>query len=461
MYVQNLDLLKASFYEPLFENSKNPGRVITTDDVRTIFGSLNIILPVNKLLLGELEKRLQVPESEFLVIGDAFETLAYCLKSYTAYCNDFENTRHILTRLKKNSSFKSFFDKISANEALHGKTIFDLMILPVQRIPRYRMLLAELYKNTWEEHPDYKSLGEACRNVNETAQSVEDSQEKYANINKIIAIQQDLKIPRKMEKEIGTLLQADRKFSLEGLLLCSENESQDTHSRKILLFNDILMVTKVGLEKQKDQKKKKESLKVKKIIHLNQVTNIMKSSSVEKQPSLSIIVSNYQLNLHIDNQKQTETWYKTLVDCRTYALQKKEMNDRSAKNTNSSDTKRDRWTLKRKKATTATQSPLVASKEVVVDNPLFGAKVPNRRKSHLLLDDDYVRKSPSMNAMVDPTKKAKAYKMNTTESESGQEVRAASNPKHQLFSRSTSVDSLHKISQLGRKSSKDLSALND
>ena len=75
LYVQNLDLLKASFYEPLFENSKNPGRVITTDDVRTIFGSLNIILPVNKLLLGELEKRLQVPESEFLVIGDAFETL--------------------------------------------------------------------------------------------------------------------------------------------------------------------------------------------------------------------------------------------------------------------------------------------------------------------------------------------------------------------------------------------------
>lgn len=457
LYVQNLDLLKSSFYDPLFENSKNPGRVITTDDVRTIFGSLNIILPVNKLLLGELEKRLQVPESEFLVIGDAFETLAYCLKSYTAYCNDFENTRHILARLKKNSAFASFFTKISANEALHGKTIFDLMILPVQRIPRYRMLLAELYKNTWEEHPDYKSLGEACRNVNETAQSVEDSQEKYANINKIIAIQQDLKIPRKIEKEIGTLLQADRKFSLEGVVLCSENESQDTHSRKILLFNDILLVTKVTLEKSKDAKKKKESLKVKKIVHLNQVTNIMKSSSVEQQPSLSIHISNQQLNLHIDNQKLIETWYKTLVDCRTYALQKKEMNDRSSKNTSASDSKRDRWTLKRKK-TVQTTSFATPTKETVVDNPLFGQKVPNRRQSQLM-DEDYVRKSPSMNAMVDPTKKAKAYKMNTTESESGSEVRA-STQKRKLFARSTSVDALHKIAQTARKASKELSSLN-
>jgi len=293
-YVQNLDLLKSSFYEPLFENSKNPGRVITTDDVRTIFGSLNIILPVNKLLLAELQKRLQVAEPDFLIIGDAFETLAYCLKSYTAYCNDFENTRHILARLKKNSAFATFFEDISSNKTLKGKTIFDLMILPVQRIPRYRMLLAELYKNTWEDHPDFKPLSEACRNVNETAQSVEDSQEKYANINKIIAIQQDLKIPRKLEKEIGTLLQADRKFSMEDVLNCSENESQTIASRKVILFNDILLVTKVTLEKSKDPKKKKESLKVKKIIHLNQVTNIIKSSSLINNLQLlfSLVIPN-------------------------------------------------------------------------------------------------------------------------------------------------------------------------
>jgi hypothetical protein len=76
-YVANLELLKEAFYEPLHQNSllKEPGAVISTDDVRTIFGSLNIILPVNKLLLVELQKRLAVPETDYLLIGEAFKTL--------------------------------------------------------------------------------------------------------------------------------------------------------------------------------------------------------------------------------------------------------------------------------------------------------------------------------------------------------------------------------------------------
>ena len=36
---------------------------------------------------------------------------------------------------------ENIIQKISQNEKLRGKTLFDFMILPVQRIPRYRMLL--------------------------------------------------------------------------------------------------------------------------------------------------------------------------------------------------------------------------------------------------------------------------------------------------------------------------------
>ena len=75
-YVDNLNLLKEAFYEPLHKNSLDPtAAVISTDDVRNIFGSLNIILPVNKLLLQELRSRLQVSETDYLLIGEAFQTL--------------------------------------------------------------------------------------------------------------------------------------------------------------------------------------------------------------------------------------------------------------------------------------------------------------------------------------------------------------------------------------------------
>ena len=77
-----------------------------------------------------------------------------------------------------------------------------------------------------------------------------------------------------MEKDVGTLLQADRKFVMETIVDCSENEEQETHSRKLILFNDILLVAKITLEK------KKEVFRVKRLINLKEVTNLVKASSV-------------------------------------------------------------------------------------------------------------------------------------------------------------------------------------
>jgi len=37
----------------------------------------------------------------------------------------------------------------------------DYLIMPIQRIPRYNMLLGDLYSNTWPFHVDYENLGNA------------------------------------------------------------------------------------------------------------------------------------------------------------------------------------------------------------------------------------------------------------------------------------------------------------
>jgi hypothetical protein len=81
-------------------------------------------------------------------------------------------------------------------------------------------------------------------------------------------------MPKKMEKDVGSLLQADRKFVTEAVIQCSENEEQESHSRKLILFNDMLLVAKVILEK------KKNIFKVRRLIYLKEVTNLLKSSSV-------------------------------------------------------------------------------------------------------------------------------------------------------------------------------------
>jgi len=34
----------------------------------------------------------------------------------------------------------------------------SLLITPIQRIPRYQMLIESLLKNTWKSHEDYQQL---------------------------------------------------------------------------------------------------------------------------------------------------------------------------------------------------------------------------------------------------------------------------------------------------------------
>lgn len=46
------------------------------------------------------------------------------------------------------------------------------MILPVQRIPRYTLLLQELVKKTWEDHPDHGDLIQAQQKMKSIAEYI-------------------------------------------------------------------------------------------------------------------------------------------------------------------------------------------------------------------------------------------------------------------------------------------------
>lgn len=83
-YVESLEILKRVYYDPMSANSKQKEgvRVVSADDVRNLFGSLNIILPVNKLFLADLTKRLASPPDQEVLIGDAFHTFVNIFQIY-------------------------------------------------------------------------------------------------------------------------------------------------------------------------------------------------------------------------------------------------------------------------------------------------------------------------------------------------------------------------------------------
>jgi FYVE/RhoGEF/PH domain-containing protein 5/6 len=53
-----------------------------------------------------------------------------------------------------------------------GRDVRSLLIMPVQRIPRYNLLLQELLKGTAEDHPAYPSLIDALDIMKKVAEHV-------------------------------------------------------------------------------------------------------------------------------------------------------------------------------------------------------------------------------------------------------------------------------------------------
>jgi hypothetical protein len=61
--------------------------------------------------------------------------------------------------------------------------------MPIQRIPRYVLLLRELIKSTNQQHPDYENLNNALAQIKELADYINTRKRDTDEANKILAIQ--------------------------------------------------------------------------------------------------------------------------------------------------------------------------------------------------------------------------------------------------------------------------------
>ena len=75
LYVARLQNIVTLFFDPLINHATNDEKkIISVEDVKTIFGNVKVILGYNIILLGNLTERLNVPSSDYCV-GDIFYRL--------------------------------------------------------------------------------------------------------------------------------------------------------------------------------------------------------------------------------------------------------------------------------------------------------------------------------------------------------------------------------------------------
>lgn len=231
-YVKNLEIVNRVFLQPLRQLSVASDPLITPEDLSKIFANLEIILSVHAQLLASLQDRMS-KWSRSQQIGDIFVTWAPYLKFYTQYVGNYNTALATLAECKKkDEGVEAFFKDCSDNPETAGKYFGDYQIMPVQRIPRYEMLIKELFKYTHKTHPDYANLENALSKIQAVASKINESKRVAENLAKLLSIQ------GLFAGKYDDLVQPYRNFLREGTVFYDNpRKSQRGTSRKSITAN--------------------------------------------------------------------------------------------------------------------------------------------------------------------------------------------------------------------------------
>jgi len=160
-YVSAITTLLEVYQQPLMSTA-NEELGITTFKINCIFNTMPQLIPLNKEVLRRLEQ-VMATWNEYSTIGEIFVEMAPFLKIYKDYENGYQKALETYTELLKEPTFAAVLENCD-NDPRVSTRLESVLIMPVQRIPRYKILLEDLAKRTPETHADTPYLRDALKN---------------------------------------------------------------------------------------------------------------------------------------------------------------------------------------------------------------------------------------------------------------------------------------------------------
>jgi len=318
-YVDQLEYLIKLFFDPLGEDARQQQRLMEENEVRTVFSSIKIIYNCNMLLKEDIKARIDNWAAN-VKVGDIFVKMTEYLKIYTQYITSYDLAIQTLINCrKKNKRLDQWIEETENNPNLNGLKIGSLLILPIQRIPRYSLLLRDMLKHTWEDHIDYKNLEECTTQMESVATYLNNKKAEAENITKVNDLFSNFS-----GGNFNELADPTRRYVGEEIFRVQTDKG--AKPRKLYLFNDIIIIAKINKKGQllKGNNKERADI-IFQLVHVevNHVSSTMFSISY---PELSVT---YQFVCESERQKidwieiiqNTASVYKGKISLRRKIIQ--------------------------------------------------------------------------------------------------------------------------------------------
>ncbi|XP_040178800.1 FYVE, RhoGEF and PH domain-containing protein 1 isoform X3 [Rana temporaria] len=245
-YVSRLHLLDQVFCARLIEEAGTKGS-FPIEVVMGIFSNIcSIYCFHQQFLLPELEKRMQEWDSNPR-IGDILQKLAPFLKMYGEYVKNFDRAMELVnTWTERSSQFKSIIQEVQKEEACGNLTLQHHMLEPVQRIPRYELLLKDYLQKLPEDSRDRRDAEKSLDLIATAAEHSNAAIRKMERMHKLLKVYELLGGEEDIVSPTNELIK-------EGHILKLSAKNGTTQDRYLILFNDRLLycVPKLRLIGQK------------------------------------------------------------------------------------------------------------------------------------------------------------------------------------------------------------------
>jgi len=210
---------------------------LTTEQCKTIFSSLVVIKGFNDVLLDDLGNRISDWDEDNTLLGDIFLKLGDYLKIYNSYCVNYAFALKTLSVCDKNPGFQELLQSCEA-KVNHQPFVFFL-VTPIQRLPRYLMLLKRLLEETSPQHPDYSNLQKASQRLAQITERVNEDLRSATEMNRIYRLQEKLDCEFQLIAPARYLVREQRKLRN---VLPNGKGGVKTEPCDVFLFNDLIIL---------------------------------------------------------------------------------------------------------------------------------------------------------------------------------------------------------------------------
>ncbi|XP_034151900.1 FYVE, RhoGEF and PH domain-containing protein 1 isoform X2 [Esox lucius] len=245
-YVSRLHLLDQVFCSSLLEEARSRSS-FPLDVVMGIFSNIcSIYCFHQQFLLPALEKRMEEWDLNPR-IGDILQKLAPFLKMYGEYVKNFDRAMELVnTWMERSSQFKAIVHGIQREERCGNLTLQHHMLEPVQRIPRYELLLKDYLHRLPDDHNDFKDAQKSLELIATAAEHSNAAIRKMERMRKLLKVYELLGGEEDIVNPTNELIK-------EGHILKLSAKNGTSQDRYLILFNDRLLycVPKLRLIGQK------------------------------------------------------------------------------------------------------------------------------------------------------------------------------------------------------------------